>query len=501
MATTLTAGALRQLLASQGNAWQIDSNLKDGDVIQTHPLGGDLTKAIKIDAVPRIDVTAHFKAETANPFLRQLRVDRGFLAPIKLQAPGGPAQPAGGPAQPAGGPGQPAGGPSHAASVDWRNRFGWPWITKIKDQDPCESCWVFSAVGTVEAMSRIEHAVWSLRSEGDVHDGLGAQCSTLGWPTTAFDWMKAHGVADPGCWPYETQNLPYKPSSDRDGRTVKLTDNVSLSNVDDQKAWIDNVGPISACFTVYNDFFGYQSGVYKANTQTGVAGGHCIVIVGYDDSKQAWLVRNSWSELWGMSGYCWFGYGQADIDNNAKFGVPIPDTNPDPWTKRRQHNGGIIESGDGSLHMNFELVARVQNAIRHYWRDNGGDGNWHAAETFANDAANMPAMTGTTYNRNFELIYNTTASRLHHWFYDQTSGKWTDGGVFGPADADGVPGFIQGDYGAPGNFEVVVRTKEGQLAHWWRTNGPPWTWSESARFGGSISHSGQTLIQRRDNGL
>lgn len=491
------AGDLRQILAKANAQWSIDSKLGDDDIIKQYPLGGDLSKAVKAASVPRIDVAPYLKALTANPFLRQLRLNRNYLniqdVPAELRQPvklDGAAVEA-----------PSAGGAGLSAAVDWRSRFGWPWITKVKDQGPCESCWVFSAVGVVEAMTRIEHAVWSLRSEGDVHDGLGAACATTGWPTEAFDWMKKNGVADPGCWAYETQNLPYKPTPDRSGRTVKLTDYVTLSNISDQKTWLDNVGPLSACFTVYNDFFGYSSGVYTANTATGVAGGHCIVIVGYDDSKKAWLVRNSWGAGWGMDGYCWFGYGQADIDNNAKFGVVVQDVNPDPWTKRRQHNGGLIESGDGAMHMNFELISMDGDTAQHYWRDNGGDGNWHLAETLANDVGTPPTMTGTTFNRNFEFIYQTTANRLHHWFFDQAAGKWNDGGVFGPTDAEGVPGFIQSSYGAPGNFEVVVRTGSGQLAHWWRIDGPPWTWKESARFGAGIAHSGATLVQRRDNGL
>jgi hypothetical protein len=155
----------------------------------------------------------------------------------------------------------------------------------------------------------------------------------------------------------------------------------------------------------------------------------------------------------------------------------------------------MIESGDGALHRNFEVVALSQpHAITHWWRD-GGNLSWHKAETFANDAASFPAFTATTYNRNFEMVFLTITGRLHHWFFDQSAGHWVDGGVFGPPDARGMPGFIQSNFGEPGNFEVVVRTEGGQLAHWWRINGAPWTWRESARFGSGIAHSGPALIQ------
>jgi C1A family cysteine protease len=517
MPTTLKVRELRQLLAKSNAKWTVDERLNDDDLLPRHATGGDLTKFVKVTAVPRIDVTPHFKTVTSNPFLLQLRMDKGFLRledlPIELRHPIDIHGPATTTHPPVKHTFTATAGVPTGSSVDWRNRFGWPWLTKIKDQGPCESCWVFSAVGVVEAMTRIEHTIWSLRSEGDVHDGMGAKCATTGWPTGAFDWMKQHGVADPGCWPYETQNLAYKPTADRNGRTVKLSDYETLSNIDDQKAWIENVGPLSACFTCYNDFFGYgpNSGVYTANIASGVAGGHCIVIVGYDDSRQAWLVRNSWSTGWGMAGYCWFGYGQADIDNNAKYAVPGGNVNPDPWTKRRAHNGSLYESGDGQLHRNFELWTLAPgNAIRHYWRD-GVSLQWNVAETQGNDCFASPCVQGTTYNRNFELVYETTSEgasgcRLHHRYYDQASAKWGDGGLFGPSspnDVEGLAGFIQGDYNAPGNFEVVVRTADRALQHWWRDNGAggPQTWAESAAFGSNVAFSAAALVQRFDNGL
>jgi hypothetical protein len=60
-----------------------------------------------------------------------------------------------------------------------------------------------------------------------------------------------------------------------------------------------------------------------------------------------------------------------------------------------------------------------------------------------------------------------------------------------------MPGFLQSDYGTPGNFEVVVRTATGQLNHWWRANG----WHDGGRFGANILFSGPSLIQGRNRDL
>jgi hypothetical protein len=93
-------------------------------------------------------------------------------------------------------------------------------------------------------------------------------------------------------------------------------------------------------------------------------------------------------------------------------------------------------------------------------------------------------------------VYLTHERRLHHWWLDAANpAHWNDGGLFGPADAAGVPGFIQGSYGAPGNFEVVVRTADNRLNHWWRDNTGGNVWHDGGRFGTNVAHSGASFLQ------
>ncbi len=480
----LTFGELRQLLTVKQARWTIDPAVNDVDIVPVHPLGVlDATRLVPIGQVARLDLKQILHIPPANPFLLQRRIDLNIL-PATFRPQASALPPAVVPA---------VVGSARETVVDWRNRWGWPWITTVQDQGLCESCWTFGATALVESMVRIEHAVWSKRSEGDVHDGMGCHCGDRGWPDLALNWIQANGLADPDCYPYKTDNSPYNPTPDRSGRTVRINDYITIGDVEQQKVWLDTVGPLTACFEIFQDFDAYHSGVYH-HVYGSSRGLHCILIVGYDDNQGCWVVKNSWGTAWGNKGYILLGYGEVSIDTWGKYGLQY--SNPDPWTKRRLHSGVFVESGNGALHCNFDMLATTNgNQIQYWWRNNSVDRSWQQASRFGNDAAVCPTLTQTTYNRNFEFVHLTTSNQLHHWILDQATGQWADGGIFGPTDAAGVPGFIQSNYGAPGNFEVVVRTADGRLNHWWRTNGAPWTWYDGGRFGSNVLLSGPALIQ------
>jgi hypothetical protein len=293
------------------------------------------------------------------------------------------------------------------------------------------------------------------------------------------------------------------PTPDRSGRTVRVPKYRDVGNVDDTKRWLDSVGPVVAGFDAYQDFGVYRGpDVYHKAPTTKYAGIHFMLVVGYDDVQQCWIVRNSWGPGWGIGGYGLIGYGECKIDTYSKQG--LTGTNPDPWTKRRLHAGVFFESGNGAEHRNFEMVCGSAPRVRHLWRDGGSGGFvWHEAATLENPndiaagtgCVGQPAITATTYNRNFEAVYWELSGRLRHWWMDQHVNAWHDEGQFGPADIEGYPAFIQSDYGAPGNLEVVVRRRGGRLAHWWREGEPHYQWHDGGTITDGVKMSGPSLVQ------
>ena len=46
---------------------------------------------------------------------------------------------------------------------------------------------------------------------------------------------------------------------------------------------------------------------------------HFVQVVGWDDDRQAWHVKNSWGTNWGLDGYAWVSYNQPNF-NIQDFG-------------------------------------------------------------------------------------------------------------------------------------------------------------------------------------
>ena len=80
------------------------------------------------------------------------------------------------------------------------------------------------------------------------------------------------------------------------------------------KQWIATRGPVTGCFLVYQDFFSYRSGVYR-HVSGALRGGHCVALVGYDDTQGCWIAKNSWGAGWGDGGFFRIAYGECGIDS------------------------------------------------------------------------------------------------------------------------------------------------------------------------------------------
>jgi len=205
---------------------------------------------------------------------------------------------------------------------DWRNVGGKNFVTPIEDQKTCGSCVAFGSVAAMESLVRIgrndpNYAVDL--SEAQLFFCYGpktgaGKCPAGGWqPDPAYASMKT-GVVDAQCFPYTPNNQPCNLCGDWQNRLTRISGWSKPASITEMKNLLSTTGPLTACFTVYEDFMHYQGGVYR-HVAGGVVGGHCICIVGYDDTQSCWIAKNSWAENWGERGFFRIAYGQCGIDN------------------------------------------------------------------------------------------------------------------------------------------------------------------------------------------
>jgi cathepsin L len=73
-----------------------------------------------------------------------------------------------------------------------------------------------------------------------------------------------------------------------------------------------------ACM-VYVDFYfeAYTTGVFNHAGTGGV--NHFVTLCGWDDTKGAWRLKNTWGTGWGESGYMWIAYGCHDVGWAANY--------------------------------------------------------------------------------------------------------------------------------------------------------------------------------------
>lgn len=408
-------------------------------------------------------------------------------------------------------------------SVDWTNRWGANWISSVRNQAGSQNCWAFAAAALYEAMVRIEHGDWCRRSEGETSRGPGKQWWDLGNIGEATGFVQRFGLADPDCFPWTLHAalmtakhpgsvpfVPLSPTPDREGRTVKAPPAVAISNVADKKDWLEKVGPMAVMFSPPNDFGSLGNQIYVPTT-TVIGVPHALLVVGFDDTQNYWLVKNSWGRAtWGNNGFGRIAYS-ANLVEPLTF-IGVRGTNVDPNTKRRMSNGAMLRSGNGPNRNNYELFIQRGANIEHWWRDNGLPAlPWQRAglvrstdpwRGFNDTPLDRPAAIQSTFNRNFEIAYRSDLGGLRHVYFDQAAALWTDCGIFGPTDARGVPGFLQGSRGAPGDFELVVQNSLGQAEHWTKHNSFPWSrrpgeWYRKQTFGGGILIGGSALVQSR----
>jgi C1A family cysteine protease len=130
------------------------------------------------------------------------------------------------------------------------------------------------------------------------------------------------GACPETTWPYDIEQFTVKPppAAYKEARKYKVLSYQRLAqNLQQMKGCIASGFPFVFGFTVYDSFMtnavAANGKVPMPGPSESVQGGHAVLAVGYDDTTQEFICRNSWSAGWGDKGYFYMPY--AYLSNNS----------------------------------------------------------------------------------------------------------------------------------------------------------------------------------------
>jgi C1A family cysteine protease len=207
----------------------------------------------------------------------------------------------------------------------------------------CNACWAFSTIDAMQASRSLE-ALRSDRPTRTTATQLEASVPrlvscmtpqiprkdycTINWHGEAFSYMVDHGLPLGIGSDYEERAFRGW-TCDKAASVKALTwDFVSakpfeVAANDEMKLALVTYGPVVSTLNIDSCLIMYADGIFDEQITTD-GPYHMVLIVGWDDERGAWLVKNSWGVEWGQQGYGWIKYGSNNIGKWAAWVMADP---------------------------------------------------------------------------------------------------------------------------------------------------------------------------------
>lgn len=261
----------------------------------------------------------------------------------------------------------PFGGDELPASVDLSDK-----MPEVGNQGIQQSCVAWSIAYALKSYEeKVETGVQLKFSPSYIYNQINNGMNAPTYVTDGLNILSEQGVCQYDDMPYNENDWLTKPTEEQKANAKKFRIDfwrrVNVMDNKEVKAQLSAGYPVIIGADVskefINDGFAQKANFVWRDAGT-PAGGHCMLLVGYDDAKGAFKVMNSWGKDWGDNGFGWIDY--KFFPTAVRYGFVAKDAvtpGAEEIAKNNNNNNANNNIGDkiDSLDQNINYVDPYDN--------------------------------------------------------------------------------------------------------------------------------------------
>lgn len=141
---------------------------------------------------------------------------------------------------------------------------------------------------------------------------FSSDCNSGTAMQTALEFVKVNGICTWDMMPYTAGDCATLPNSEQtlQAANYKIDSYSKILTTDTEaiKSLVRQNKPVIITVNLDTAFLNAKTGFIWKNTGSGFGIGHSVIIVGYNETLQAWKIMNSFGTAWGTNGFAYMEY-------------------------------------------------------------------------------------------------------------------------------------------------------------------------------------------------